>query len=222
MALYQDYLFPRLLHISMKNSQVTRHRARIIPAARGRVLEIGIGSGLNLPFYGTSVSSVDGIDLSPQLLAMASKAVAGRHFPVTFHAESAERLPFDDGTFDTVVSTWTLCSIADWSAALAEIRRVLKREGAMLFIEHGRAPEEAVARWQDRLTPFWRRCAGGCHLDRDIGAMVQQSGFRLGKLETGYMIKGPRVLTWHYEGMAHPRRRGCNVEPRQFAAGVER
>ncbi|MDH3703928.1 MAG: class I SAM-dependent methyltransferase, partial [Alphaproteobacteria bacterium] len=94
MALYRDYFFPRLLHLSMKNAQVTRHRARIIPAARGRVLEIGIGSGLNLPHYGSAVSSVDGIDLSPQLLAIASKAVAGRHFPVTFHAESAEALPF--------------------------------------------------------------------------------------------------------------------------------
>ena len=189
----------------MKNAQVTRHRARIIPAARGRVLEIGIGSGLNLPHYGPAVSSVDGIDLSPQLLAIASKAVVGRHFPVTFHAESAEALPFDDNSFDTVVSTWTLCSIADWASALAEVRRVLKTDGSMLFIEHGRAPDASVARWQDRLTPIWRRCAGGCHLSRDIAAMVRGSGFRLETLETGYIIKGPRVLTWHYEGVAYSR-----------------
>jgi ubiquinone/menaquinone biosynthesis C-methylase UbiE len=194
-----------LLHVSMKNSQVTRQRARLLPAAKGRVLEIGIGSGLNLPHYGPSVTSVDGIDLSPPLLAMASKKVEGRYFPVTLHAGSAEALPFDAGTFDTVVSTWTLCSIADWAAALTEIRRVLKSDGAMLFIEHGRAPEDAVARWQDRLTPIWRRCAGGCHLSRDIAAMVRDTGFWLEDLETGYMIKGPRILTWHYKGVAHPR-----------------
>lgn len=205
MALYRDFIFPQLLHVSMKNAQVTRHRARVVPAARGRVLEIGIGSGLNIPHYGSAVSSVDGIDPSPRLLAMAANAVAGRHFPVTLHAGSAEALPFDDATFDTVVSTWTLCSITDWAAALADIRRVLKSDGSLVFIEHGRAPEASVARWQDRLTPLWRRCAGGCHLSRDIAAMVRGSGFRLENLETGYLIRGPRVLTWHYEGVAFPR-----------------
>lgn len=205
MTLYQDRIFPWLLHASMKNSRVSPLRSRVVPAASGRVLEIGMGSGLNLPFYGSAVRSVDGIDLSPPLLAMAAKSVAGVRFPVTLHAGSVEVLPFDANAFDTVVSTWTLCSIEDWPAALTEIRRVLKPEGAMLFIEHGRAPEHGVARWQDRLTPFWRRCAGGCHLGRDIAAMLRGTGFGLEKLETGYMIKGPRILTWHYQGIAHPR-----------------
>lgn len=204
MGLYGHYLFPRLLHLSMKNRQVTRHRARILPAARGRVLEVGIGSGLNLRHYGAGVTSVDGVDPSTPLLAMAAKAVAPLRFPVTLHARAAEALPFDGGRFDTVVSTWTLCSIADWRAALGEMRRVLKPDGRMIFIEHGRALDRRVARWQARLTPLWRRCAGGCHLDRDIAAMPRDTGFRLDRLETGYMVTGPRMLTCHYEGVARP------------------
>ncbi len=202
MRLYDRYVLPRLLHVSMKNPEVRRQRARIVPAAAGRVLEIGIGSGLNLPHYGASVASVDGIDPSSALLGMAGNAVTQVRFPVTLHHGSAEELPFAQGAFDTVISTWTMCLIPDIGRALAEIRRVLKPSGVLVFIEHGRAPAPAVARWQDRLDPLWGRCAGGCHLNRDIAGLVEAADFRFRRLDEGYLVKGPKFLTWHFDGEA--------------------
>lgn len=202
MGLYDRYLLPRLLHVSMKNPEVRKQRARIVPAAAGRVLEIGIGSGLNLQHYGSNVTSVDGIDPSPALLGMAGDAAVQASFPVTLHHGSAEALPFAQGAFDTVLSTWTMCSIPDIGRALTEIRRVLKPGGALIFIEHGRAPAPAVARWQARLDPLWGRCAGGCHLNRDIVGLVEAADFRFRRLDEGYLVKGPKFLTWHFDGEA--------------------
>lgn len=203
MRLYQDVLFPRLLHVSMRMPAVRRRREALLPAATGRVLEVGIGSGLNLPHYGPGVTSVDGVDPSGALLAIAGGAVQDLHFPVSLHCVSAESLPFGNAAFDTVVSTWTLCSIPDPLAALVEMRRVLRPGGTLLFVEHGLSPDPGVARWQHRLTPLWRRCAGGCHLDRDIGSLIADARFGFETLETGYLVSGPRLLTWHYQGVAH-------------------
>ncbi len=202
MGVYERYVLPRLLHVSMKNPEVRRQRARIAPAATGRVLEIGIGSGLNLQHYGAAVTSVDGIDPSPALLGMAGNAAVHVGFPVTLHHGSAETLPFGQGAFDTVMSTWTMCSIPDIDRALREIRRVLKPGGALVFLEHGRAPSAAVARWQTRLDPLWGRCAGGCHLNRDIAGLVEAADFRFRRLDEGYLVKGPKFLTWHFDGEA--------------------
>lgn len=203
MKLYRDVLFPRLLHVSMRMPSVRRRREAVLPAAAGRVLEIGIGSGLNLPHYGPAVTSVDGVDPSGVLLAMAGGAVRGLGFPLSLHCGPAEALPFANASFDTVVSTWTLCSIPDPSAALVEMRRVLRPGGNFLFVEHGLSPEPGVARWQHRLTPLWQRCAGGCHLDRDIASLIADARFGFEKLETGYLVPGPHFLTWHYQGVAH-------------------
>lgn len=187
----------------MRMPSVRRRREALLPAASGKLLEIGIGSGLNLPHYGPAVTSVDGVDPSATLLAMAGGAVQGLGFPLSLHKASAEELPFANASFDTVVSTWTLCSIANPSAALTEMRRVLRPGGRFLFIEHGLSPEPGVARWQHRLTPLWRRCAGGCHLDRDIASLIADARFGFEKLETGYLVPGPRLLTWNYQGAAH-------------------
>ena len=204
MGFYQRRVFPWLLHHSMKNREVGRWRAKVIPAARGRVLEIGVGSGLKLPFYPDQATGLSAIDPSPELLGLARGALAGVSFEVSLLQGSAEALPFEDASFDSVVSTWTLCSIGQVSRALGEIRRVLRPDGTLIFIEHGHAPDPRVARWQDRLNPLWNRCAGGCNLNREIDRLITDAGFRITGLETGYLIKGPRPLTYHFQGQAAP------------------
>ena len=204
MGLYRTYVLPRLLHLSMRQKEIAAQRSRVIPAARGRVLEIGIGSGLNLPYYTHQVDAVIGVDPSTALLAMARKAAREMTIPVEFVTRGAEEMPFDDRSFDTVVSTWSLCTIPGVGEALAEVRRVLKPGGELVFIEHGRAPERRVLAWQDFLNPVWRRCAGGCNLNRPIDRLIAQGGFALTALDTGYLVKGPRPLTYHYRGVAKP------------------
>lgn len=205
MAFYRDCVVPLLIHCSMKSAKVARLRQRVVPAARGRVLEIGIGSGLNLPFYGGEVTSVTGIDPSDALLRRAIRAKPAVKVELEIVPGSAEALPFEAGAFDTVLTTWTLCTIPDVTAALDEVQRVLKPAGSMVFIEHGRAPEAGVRRWQDRLNPLWRRCSGGCNMNREIFSLVEGAGFDLRERETGYMVEGPRVLTFLYRGIAAPR-----------------
>jgi len=204
MGLYNRFVLPWVIHLAMQNRDATRLRRRVVPEARGRVLELGIGSGLNLPFYGEGVANVTGIDPSPRLLSLAEKRAVEAPFMVHLREGGAEKMRFENDSFETVVSTWTLCSIPDIAAALREVRRVLRPDGTFLFVEHGHSPEPRVSAWQDRLTPLWRRCAGGCHLNRDIAALIEDSGFRLGAIDTGYLVHGPRVLTWHYRGRAVP------------------
>jgi ubiquinone/menaquinone biosynthesis C-methylase UbiE len=177
------------------------HRARLVAAARGAVLEIGIGSGLNLPFYSTGVTRLYGVDPSEELLAIARRSATNTPFPVALACQSAEELPYPAGSVDTVVTTWTLCSIPDPMQALREMRRVLKPEGKLLFVEHGRTPEARVNRWQDRLNPVWMKVAGGCHLNRPIDQLIGAAGFAIDTLETCY-LPGPRPLTYTYEGCA--------------------
>lgn len=203
MGLYARYVLPRLLHAAMSQEQLRPYRARAVAGAKGRVLEIGIGSGLNLPFYGGAVEEIIGIDSSPEMLVLAERnaavsSVAGK---TQLLEGSAERLTLDDRSVDTVVVTWTLCSIPDPAAALTEARRVLRPGGSLHFAEHGRSPDASVAKWQDRLTPLWRICSGGCHLNRKTDDLLRSAGFRLVGLETGY-ASGPRPLTFMYEGRA--------------------
>ena len=145
-----------------------------------------------------------GIDPSPGLLERARKHTPWTHFPVRLRLARAEELPLDSGSIDTVVMTWTLCSIGRPDRALAEVRRVLKPGGALLFVEHGRAERPSVQRWQDRLTPLWRRIAGGCHLNRRIDRLIGDAGLTLERIETGYLVSGPKALTYHYRGRATP------------------
>ena len=204
MNVYERWILPRLIDLSMKHEEVTQHRRSLLPAARGRVIEIGIGSGLNLPFYGREVESVVGVDPSEKLLEMARGRLQAVPFQVELEAQSAEALPFDDGRFDTAVTTWTLCSVPDARRALAELRRVLKPGGELIFVEHGRAEAPAVVAWQERLNRLWGCLAGGCNLNRPVAAMIREAGFRIEALEAGHLVKGPKVLTYHYRGRARP------------------
>lgn len=188
----------------MRHRELAALRRRLLPAARGRVLEVGIGSGLNLPFYGKGVESLLGVDPSEALLVRAARAAKPLRFGVELLPRGAEDLPVASRSIDTVVTTWTLCTIPDAARALKEMKRVLKPEGRLLFVEHGHAPDPGVAAWQDRLNPLWNRCAGGCNLNRRIDGLIAEAGFRIERLETGYLVKGPRPLTYHYEGTAVP------------------
>jgi SAM-dependent methyltransferase len=201
MGIYRSQILPRLIELAMRNSRLSSFRQATIGAARGRVLEIGIGSGLNLPLYCPAVDQVFGIDPSPELLDRAGMRIADAHVPVSLVQASAEQLPFADAAFDTLVMTWTLCSIRNPSAALAAMRRVLKLGGRLLFVEHGLSPEPRIIRWQRRLTPCWKRIGGGCHLDREMDDLIRAAGFRLHVLEAGYM-PGPKPWTFMFQGVA--------------------
>ena len=204
MSFYADRVLPCLLHAAMRQDVLLPFRTRVAGAAKGRVLEIGIGSGLNLPFYGPGVKEVVGIDPSSALLAKAAGAAAGGRLSVRLVQGSAEALTLDSSSVDTVVSTWSLCTIPDAGQALAEVRRELRPGGALLFVEHGRAPEPGVARWQDRLDPLWARIAGGCHLNRPMDIMMTDAGFQFDALRTS-RVPGPKTHTFLFEGRARPR-----------------
>jgi ubiquinone/menaquinone biosynthesis C-methylase UbiE len=203
MGIYARFILPPLVHLAMRAKMLQPYRARIVGAAEGRVLEFGIGSGLNLPLYGSKVSSVVGIEPSPELLRMARRRSDEAHVPVELLEATAEALPVDDGSIDTVVTTWTLCTIPNAETALREARRVLRPSGSLLFVEHGRAPEPRVARWQDRLDPFWSPLAGGCHLNRKIDALIAGTGFRIVALQNS-RPPGLPTHTFMYEGRARP------------------
>ncbi len=198
---YGTLVLPSLIHFAMTRDEVTRLRAANVPAARGTVLEVGIGSGLNLPFYGSGVARVYGVDPSAELLAMAKGRATAAPFPVELVHGSAERMSLADASADTVVVTWSLCSIANAAAALGEMRRVLKPGGTLIFVEHGRSPDAGVRKWQNLLTPLWRPVTGGCHLNRHMDGLVRDAGFTITALRTGY-VPGPRPLTFMYEGVA--------------------
>lgn len=203
MNFYGRYLLPRLIDLTMRNPEATRYRKKLIPAAQGRVLELGAGSGLNLPFYGARVSQLLALDPSEELLAMARNKRAPAGFPVEYLPRSAEEVPLESHSIDTVVTTWTLCSVLDAPRALREARRVLKPGGALIFVEHGLAPDPHVQRWQRRINPMWRPMAGGCNLDRRIDQLIRDAGFEIPDLANEY-LKGPRPFTYTYYGHARP------------------
>jgi len=204
MGFYQDRILPHLINLTMRNSDLVPYRARVIGQAEGRVLEVGIGSGLNLPFYGPQVGEIFGLEPSARLVAMAKRAAQESSPPVTFIEGSAEAIPLDGKSIDTVVTTWTLCTIPEVMQALAEMRRVLKPGGQILFVEHGLAPEPNVRKWQDRVTPLWKRIGGGCHLNRPIQSLIENAGFGITAIENCYLPKAPRMMGHLYEGRARP------------------
>jgi ubiquinone/menaquinone biosynthesis C-methylase UbiE len=203
MGFYDDRILPHVINLAMRNRELRPYRERVISAAEGRVLEIGIGSGINLPFY-RRAENILGLEPSPRLAEMTRQRAVNRRISSVHVIEgSAEAIPLDNDSVDTVVTTWTLCSIPRASLALTEMRRVLKPGGQLLFVEHGRAPEENVRKWQDRLTPVWKRVGGGCHLNRPIRDLIEGAGFSIQQIDTGYM-KGPKPMSFMYEGRARP------------------
>jgi ubiquinone/menaquinone biosynthesis C-methylase UbiE len=185
MGLYNDHVLPHVINLAMSNRELRQYRKRVISRAEGSVLEIGIGAGLNLPYYGAHVDEILGLKPAARLLAMARRTASESRQAVKFIAGSAEAIPIEDQSIDTVVTTRTLCSIPDANSALRETRRVLRRGGQLLFLEHGLAPEDNVQRWQHRLTPVWKKLGGGCHLNRPIRALIEGAGFGIAHLETG-------------------------------------
>jgi ubiquinone/menaquinone biosynthesis C-methylase UbiE len=201
MGLYRDHVLPRLTNKVMDREDLAAIRTRVCAGLTGEVLEIGFGSGLNVPFYPPAVTRVRAVDPAAAGRKLASKRVAASKVPVEYLDLDGQDLPLGSGSVDHVLSTWTLCTIPDVSRALSEIRRVLRPGGTLRFAEHGRSPDANVARWQDRLTPVQRLLAGGCHLNRPIGQLIEGSGFTLASMDT-YYIAGPKVTGYTFEGAA--------------------
>jgi ubiquinone/menaquinone biosynthesis C-methylase UbiE len=203
MSLYERYILPPLINCACDTRLLRKRRADLVPAARGHVLEVGIGSGLNFDYYNaTQVSSVTGIDPSTGLLAYARRRLDTIEIPVELIPAGAEHIPLTGASIDTVVVTFSLCTIPDVAAALDEMRRVLKSDGQLLFCEHGLAPDANVQRWQKRLDPLWGKLAGGCHLSRDIPQLLRKAGFRFDNLQSGYLQHAPRFAGYLYQGAA--------------------
>lgn len=201
---YDRHILPPMLDFACGLSMVGRQRQLVVPLAQGRVLEVGIGTGLNMRYYDrTRVTRITGLDPALQLHPLARERIAQSGLDVDLVGLSAEQIPLPDASFDTVLITYTLCTIPDPLAALKEMRRVLAPHGRLLFCEHGRAPDASVQRWQDRLQPLWGPLAGGCHLGRDIPALLLQAGFIQPDTQTRY-LPGPRPFTFHYWGEALP------------------
>jgi SAM-dependent methyltransferase len=202
MGLYAKHVLPRFINLAMRNKEIAGLRAQWLPHARGDVLEVGVGSGLNLPFYSSQVRKVYDLDPSVELQQMVRNRLPDAQIQIEFLLQSAEDpVPLPDASIDIVVVTWTLCSIPNAPKALLEVKRVLKGDGRLIFLEHGRAPHRAVAHWQDRLTPLWKRIGGGCHLNRKIDDLIEAAGFRISELRTSY-LRGPRPMTYTYQGFA--------------------
>lgn len=204
MGLYSRYILPRVVHFTCGLKPNMRQREKVVPRARGRVLEVGIGSGLNLPFYdSTKVSKVWGLDPAPEMTRMAERAVRSVSFEVEFIGLPGNEIPLEDNSIDTVLVTYTLCTIPDTIPALRQMSRVLRPGGELIFCEHGAAPDANVRRWQDRLNPIWKRLGGGCNLNRPIPALIEAGGFRIKSLDTMY-IPGWRPVSFNYWGTAIP------------------
>jgi ubiquinone/menaquinone biosynthesis C-methylase UbiE len=201
-SFYHHHIFPRVLDLAMSSRLLRKPRDRTLAPARGRILEIGFGTGRNLRHYPPTVKRIEAIDPDTDLDRLSMPRIARAAIEVDFHHLDAAHLPFEEARFDTVVSTFTLCSIPDVVHALGEVRRVLKPGGRFLFLEHGRAPDPAVARWQDRLNPAWMPLAGGCHLNRPMRELVEDAGLALGPVQNYYLKRAPRFVGYMTEGVA--------------------
>lgn len=202
MGLYSKYILPKLIHLACTSEVNMEQRGKVVPLARGRVLEVGVGSGLNLPFYDPGkVEKVWALDPSDELLGMARDLAKDVELEVEFLAEPGEDIPLDDGSIDTVVTTYTLCSIAEAERALSAMARVLKPDGRLVFCEHGIAPDAKVVRWQNVINPIWKRCGGGCHLNRPIPSLIEGGGFQITDLKARY-LPGWRPASYQYWGTA--------------------
>jgi ubiquinone/menaquinone biosynthesis C-methylase UbiE len=201
MGFYEEQVVPRLTDVVMRRAELTPIRARVVASLAGDVLEVGFGSGLNVPHYPVAVTRVQAVDPATVGRQLAAKRVAASGVPVDYVDLDGQALSLASASVDHVLTTWTLCSIPDVDRALSEIRRVLRPGGLFHFVEHGRSPDRTVANWQDRLTPLQRRVAGGCHLNRPIDQLVRNSGLELVRLDN-YYARGPRAFGYMFEGVA--------------------
>ena len=205
MSFYEKYILPRFLNCACASEPITYQRKKVVPLAEGKILEVGIGSGLNLPFYNKSkIEEIWGIDPSEELNAMAKKVAIKEDINVNFITSSAEDIPFPDDYFDTVLITYTMCTIPSVLQANKEIRRVLKHNGKMIFCEHGVSPDENIKKWQKRLNSIWGKIAGGCNINRNIPVLIKSSGFKIVEMDEMYLPKTPRIAGYNYWGYAKP------------------
>ena len=207
MGLWDRYVVPPLISAACSTKPIMKQREKVVPHAEGAVLEIGCGSGTNFTYYhADKVSRLYALEPSEGMIERARLAAKG--LPLRQRTEfleaGAEAIPLQDNSIDTVVITFVLCTIPDWQASLAEVRRVLKPGGKILFSEHGLAPDEGIAKWQRRVEPVWKRLAGGCHLTRDTGALLTSTGFRLDRVETMYLPSTPKIAGFVSWGSAAP------------------
>lgn len=204
MGFYVDRVLPRIIDVALGRKDLHELRVRVCVGLHGEVLEVGFGSGLNVPHYPPSVARVQAVDPATAGRKLAAARVANSPVAVEYVGLDGERLPLEDESVDHVLTTWTLCTIPDADRAVAEMRRVLRPGGRLHFVEHGLAPDPAVVRWQRRLNPIQKRVFGGCHLDRPIDRLLTGAGLAIDRLET-YYVPGPKPLGWFYEGTAQKR-----------------
>ena len=203
MSFYDKYILPKVLNCTCASKPIRYQRDKIVPLAEGVVLDVGIGSGLNIPFYNKSkINYLYGLDPSKELLDIAKSIANENQLEVDFLQCSAESIPLPDKSIDTVLITYTMCTIPDVALSNSEIMRVLKDDGKLLFCEHGLAPDKNIAKWQKRINPLWGKIAGGCNLNRDIPKLISSSGFKISNMEEMYLPSTPKFAGYNYWGVA--------------------
>jgi len=203
LGLYNKYILPKFINCACGSKPIDYQRGKLVPYAKGIVLDIGIGSGLNIPFYNKSnINHLYGLDPSPELLEIAMKVAKTHELDIEFLECGAESIPLADDSIDTIVITYTMCTIPDISLSNAEMLRVLKPNGKLLFCEHGLAPDKRVAKWQKIINPVWNKIAGGCNLNRDIPKLIQSSGLKISEIEEMYLPSTPKFAGYNYWGIA--------------------
>jgi ubiquinone/menaquinone biosynthesis C-methylase UbiE len=203
MGFYDKHILPRFINCACGTKPIMKQREKVVPRASGTVLEVGIGTGLNLPYYdASSVERLIGLDPSEKSWELAGERAAHLDFDVEFIGLPGEQIPLEDASVDTVLVTFALCTIPDPVAALHGMARVLRPGGSLIFCEHGKAPDANVCQWQDRINPFWRRIAGGCHVNRDIPELLKVGGFDIVDMETSYLPGTPKFAGYNFWGSA--------------------
>ena len=201
--LYERHVLPKVLDACCSTKPVNYQRNKIVPYAKGKILEIGIGSGINIPFYNkTNVEKIYGLDPSEELNNIAQKKAINNNLEIDFLLNGAEEIPLPSNSMDTILITYTLCTIQDLESSLKEIKRVMKDDAVMLFCEHGIAPDPKVIKWQNRVNPLWGKLFGGCNINRNIPEIIQSSGFTLNSLDQMYLPSTPKIVGYNYWGKA--------------------
>ena len=202
MNLYNKYILPKFLNCACGSKPINYQRQKVVPLAKGKVLDIGIGSGLNIPFYNSDkIDKVIGIDPSHELIELAKELANDSKASIELVIGSAESIPYPDNFFDTVLVTYTMCTIPNVAIANKEMWRVLKDDGRLIFCEHGLAPDKKISKWQNRIDPFWGKIAGGCHLNRDIQKLITDAGFSFESLDKMYIPSTPKFAGYNYWGV---------------------
>lgn len=206
MSFYDNHILPHVIHLACGTKPILKQREKVVPLAEGRILEVGMGSGINIPYYNPAkVEKLWGLEPSPGMRKKAEQNLRKAPFAVEWLGLRSEEIPLDSNSVDTIVLTYTLCTIPDWLSAVKQMRRVLKPGGKLLFSEHGKAPDLSIQRWQNRINPIWKAMAGGCHLNRDIPQLLLAGGFNLGQVNTLYLPSTPRFAGFTYWGFARAR-----------------